>query len=110
MNRSGIPDRKNWAELRQKGLDGTWIWDTVQHCDEEFHMVQVLEVRCNVQVGDIIQHENFSWEICEIWYAHNVADGKSILLYAHPTKAEIHPMTEDEWHELYGHMDLAPRG
>lgn len=108
MNRSGIPNRTSWAELRQKGLEGTWRYDTVEHCDEEFHMVQVLDVHCNVQVGDIIHHENFSWEICKIWYAYEV-DGRSILLYAHPTKAEIHPMTEDEWHELYGHMDLASR-
>jgi len=109
MNRTGFPRRKGWVESGQRGLDDEWRWDSVEHCDEEIHIIQVLDLLCSVQVGDIVQYSFATYEICKVWFAYNVGDGRSILLYAHPAEAEIHPMTEEEWHELYGDMDLASR-
>lgn len=106
MNRSGIPCESHWVKSGRKDLNDVWRWESVDHCDEIIHIFQVLEVRCNVQVGDTVHWEEIPYEICHVWYAHDVADGKSILIFAHP---KVQPLTEDEWHELYGHMDLAPR-
>jgi len=102
--RTGLPREDGWVKSGQRGLDDVWRWENVDHCEEKVHIFQVLEVRCDVDLGDIVTHKGISYEICHVWHARKVGDGNSILIFAHP-KAQS--LTEEEWNELYGPMDLA---